>query len=136
MATAGYYSVLLDDYDIKAEVTATPRVAFQRFTFPAGKDNHILFNIGNRQGESGAVKDAYVRYTADGRVEGWVITEPEYVKKYQPGATVPLYFSAVMDKSRPHTAATTARNNSREQAKARASAQECISPSQWTRPNR
>ena len=98
VATAGYYSVLLDDYDIKAEVTATPRVAFQRFTFPAGKDNHILFNIGNRQGESGAVKDAYVRYTADGRVEGWVITEPEYVKKYQPGATVPLYFSAVMDK--------------------------------------
>lgn len=98
VATAGYYSVLLDDYDIKAEVTATPRVAFQRFTFPAGKDNHILFNIGNRQGESGAVKDAYVHYTADGRVEGWVITEPEYVKKYQPGATVPLYFSAVMDR--------------------------------------
>ena len=60
--------------------------------------NHILFDIGNRQGESGAVKDALVTYTDDGRVEGWVITEPEYVKKYQPGTTVPLYFSAVLDK--------------------------------------
>ena len=98
IATAGYYSVLLDDYQIQAELTATPRVAFQRFTFPKGTDNHILFNIGNRQGECGAVKDAYVTYTADGHIEGWVITMPEYVKKYQPGATVPLYFSAVLDR--------------------------------------
>lgn len=98
IATAGYYSVLLDDYQIQAELTATPRVAFQRFTFPKGTDNHILFNIGNRQGESGAVKDAYVTYTVDGHIEGWVITMPEYVKKYQPGATVPLYFSAVLDR--------------------------------------
>lgn len=97
-ATAGYYSVMLDDYRIKAELTATPRVAFQRFTFPEGDDSHILFNIGNRQGESGAVKDAHVTYTADGHIEGWVVTEPEYVKKYQPGANVPLYFSAVLDK--------------------------------------
>lgn len=98
IATAGYYSVLLDDYQIQAELTATPRVAFQRFTFPKGTDNHILFNIGNRQGESGTVKDAYVTYTADGHIEGWVITIPEYVKKYQPGAAVPLYFSAVLDR--------------------------------------
>ena len=94
----GYYSVLLDDYQIQAELTATERVAFQRFTFPQGQEKHILFNIGNRQGESGAVKDAYVVYNQDGTVEGWVITEPEYVKKYQPGAVVPLYFSAVLDK--------------------------------------
>lgn len=98
IATAGYYSVLLKDYSIRAELTATPRVAFQRFTFPAGNDNHILFDIGNRQGESGAVKDACVELKPDGRIEGWVITEPEYVKKYQKGATVPLYFSAVLDK--------------------------------------
>lgn len=98
-ATAGYYSVLLQDYGIKAELTATPRVAFQRFTFPAGGDSRILFDIGNRQGESGAVRDAEVRLTDDNRVEGWVITEPEYVKKYQSGATVPIYFTAVLDKA-------------------------------------
>lgn len=98
IATAGYYAVRLKDHGVKAELTATPRVAFQRFTFPAGEDSHILFDIGNRQGESGAVKDAEVKWTADGRVEGHVVTEPEYVKKYQPGANVPLYFSAVLDK--------------------------------------
>lgn len=97
IATAGYYSVLLDDYGIRAEVTATPRVAFQRYTFEQSEGNHILFDIGNRQGESGPVRDASVTYTEDGRVEGWVITEPLYVQKYQPGAVVPLYFSAVLD---------------------------------------
>lgn len=99
IATAGYYSVLLKDYSIRAELTATPRVAIQRYTFPAGEDSHILFDIGNRQGESGAVRDAEITLTEDGRIEGWVITEPEYVRKYQPGASVPLYFSAVLDKA-------------------------------------
>ena len=94
----GYYSVLLKDYNIQAELTATKRVAFQRFSFPAGKEAHILFDIGNRQGESGPVRDAFVQQTTDGRIEGWVITEPIYVSKYQPGATVPLYFSAQLDK--------------------------------------
>lgn len=98
IATPGYYSVLLKDYNIKAELTATPRVAFQRYTFPKSKESHILFDIGNRQGESGAVKDAEVKLTSDGRVEGWVITYPEYVKKYQPGATVKMFFSAKLDK--------------------------------------
>ena len=99
IATAGYYSVLLKDYSIRAELTAAPRVAIQRYTFPAGEDSHILFDIGNRQGESGAVRDAEITFTEDGRIEGWVITEPEYVRKYQPGASVPLYFSAVLDKA-------------------------------------
>ena len=99
IATAGYYAVLLKDYGIRAELTATPRVAFQRFTFPAGKESRILFDIGNRQGESGAVRDARIEWKEDGRIEGWVITEPEYVRKYQPGANVPLYFSAVLDKT-------------------------------------
>lgn len=99
IATAGYYSVMLKDYGIRAELTATPRVAFQRFTFPVGKESRILFDIGNRQGESGAVRDARIEWKEDGRIEGWVITEPEYVRKYQPGANVPLYFSAVLDKT-------------------------------------
>lgn len=98
VATAGYYSVRLKDYDIRAELTATPRVAFQRYTFPEGKESHVLFDIGNRQGESGAVTDAEVVLNDDGTVEGYVVTEPEYVRKYQHGATVPLYFSAVVDK--------------------------------------
>ena len=99
VATAGYYSVVMQDYGIKAEVTATPRVAFQRYTYPQSEQSRILFDIGNRSGESGAVKDAWVKVLDDGKtIEGYVITLPEYVKKYQPGAEVPIYFSATVDK--------------------------------------
>lgn len=97
-ATAGYYSVVLKEYGIKAELTSTERVAFHRYTFPEGRESHILFDIGNRQGESGRVKDAKVYITPDGRIEGFVTTLPEYVQKYQPGAEVSMYFSAVVDK--------------------------------------
>ena len=98
VATAGYYSVLLKDYNIKAELTATKRVAYQRFTFPESKESRVLFDIGNRQGESGAVIDAEVKIVSGDVVEGWVKTLPEYCKKYQDGATVTMYFSAKMDK--------------------------------------
>lgn len=98
IATAGYYSVLLKDYQIKAELTATKRVAYQRFTFPSSEESHVIFDIGNRQGESGAVVDAAVKIVADDLVEGWVKTLPEYCKKYQDGATVTMYFSAKLDK--------------------------------------
>lgn len=97
-ATAGYYSVLLKDYNIKAELTATKHVGFHRYTFPESKSSHILFDIGNQQGESGKVIDAKVTMLADGRIEGFVITEPEYVKKYQQGANVKMFFSAVVSK--------------------------------------
>lgn len=97
-ATAGYYAVLLKKYGIKAELTSTPRVAFHRYTFPAGRAVYILFDIGHKQGESGEVKDAAVTLTADGHIEGYVVTEPLYVLKYQPDAEVKMYFSAVIDK--------------------------------------
>lgn len=98
-ATSGYYSVLLKDYNIKTELTATKRVGFQRYTFPESTQSHILFDIGNRQGESGKVLDAKVSYSKNGRIEGYVITEPEYVKKYQKGAKISMYFSAIVDKT-------------------------------------
>ena len=95
-ARPGYYSVLLKRYGILAEATATERTAYERFNFPAGDDNHILFDIGNRQGESGAVADARVELRFDGSVEGYVVTKPEYVNKYQAGAEVPIYFLSLI----------------------------------------
>ncbi len=90
-ARPGYYSVLLKDYGVQAELTATPRVGFQRFTFRKAGDGHILVNVGTRMGESGAIRDAYAEL--DGNViKGHIVTEPEYVKKYQAGATVEMFF--------------------------------------------
>lgn len=97
VAQPGYYSVVLKDYGVKAELTATKRVGFHRYTFPASEESNLIFNIGTRMGESGPVCDAGVNYTDDGRVEGWVTTEPVYVDIYQKGATVTMYFSAELD---------------------------------------
>lgn len=98
-ASPGYYTVMLKDYQVKAELTATARVGYQRFTFPETEKAHILFNIGNRQGESGAVRDAYVKQVDGETIEGYVVTEPEYVKKYQTGASVVMYFYAKLDRA-------------------------------------
>lgn len=96
-ATAGYYRVLLKDYKITAELTATPRVGFHRYTFPASDSSNIIFDIGHQMGESGPVLDASVTYK-DNIIEGYVVTKPAYVKKYQEDATVNMYFYAVVDK--------------------------------------
>ncbi|MGN7989857.1 GH92 family glycosyl hydrolase [Pedobacter sp. 22226] len=98
IAMPGYYSVLLKDYKVKAELTSTKRVAFHRYTFPKTNQANIIFDIGHQQGESGVVTDAKVYLTADGRIEGYVITQPVYVQKYQPGADVKMYFSAEVNK--------------------------------------
>lgn len=43
-AYAGYYSVLLKDYNIKVELTATERVGIQRYTFPAA-ESAVFLNL-------------------------------------------------------------------------------------------
>ena len=43
----GYYSVPLERYGITAEMTATSRVGFHRYTFPASDDANLLFDMEN-----------------------------------------------------------------------------------------
>ena len=45
IAAPGYYSVRLDDYGIKAELTATERVGFHRYTFPKTDSAHVLLDL-------------------------------------------------------------------------------------------
>lgn len=44
-AKAGYYKVDLEDYNIKAELTASERVGFHQYTFPKSSDAHILLDL-------------------------------------------------------------------------------------------
>ncbi|MEP6713651.1 MAG: GH92 family glycosyl hydrolase, partial [Ferruginibacter sp.] len=44
-ANAGYYSVQLDDYNIKAELTATERTGFHQYTFPESNEAHIILDL-------------------------------------------------------------------------------------------
>ena len=45
-ASPGYYSVLLKDYGIKAELTATKRTGIHRYTFPKDENSQIHIDLG------------------------------------------------------------------------------------------
>lgn len=45
MSKAGYYKVDLEDYKIKAELTASERVGFHQYTFPESSESHILLDL-------------------------------------------------------------------------------------------
>ena len=44
-AEAGYYTVNLKDYGIKAELTATTRVGVHQYTFPKSEEVHIILDL-------------------------------------------------------------------------------------------
>jgi predicted alpha-1,2-mannosidase len=44
-ANPGFYEVMLDDYKIKAELTATERVGFHKYTFPKSSESHIILDL-------------------------------------------------------------------------------------------
>ena len=46
-AEPGYYTVELDDYQVKAELTATQRVGFHQYTFPKTDDAHIILDLNH-----------------------------------------------------------------------------------------
>jgi len=97
-AEPGYYSVFLKDYGIKAELTATERVGFHRYTFPESKESRIIFDVGHRQGESSDVTEAIIRLSGKSELEGSIETYPEYLKVCDPGKRVRMYFVIQLNK--------------------------------------
>jgi predicted alpha-1,2-mannosidase len=45
LAQPGYYRVLLDKYNVVAELTATAHAGMHRYTFPASHQSHILLDL-------------------------------------------------------------------------------------------
>ncbi len=46
-ASAGYYEVLLEDDDIRAQLTATQRTGIHRYTFPKGQESRFILDLGH-----------------------------------------------------------------------------------------
>lgn len=85
VATPGYYSNTLVKYNVKTEVTATPRTSVARFTFPKG-ESHILLNLGEGlTNESGAT----LRKVSDTEYEGMKV-QGSFC--YHAQAVFPIYF--------------------------------------------
>lgn len=78
-AGIGLYSVDLTDYDIQAEITATTRCGFGRFTFPASKiDNRILIELHPQAEYDFTLHDVLIKQVNDYRIEG-------KCRQYSPG---------------------------------------------------
>lgn len=67
-AEPGYYSVFLDTYGVKAELTATGRAAMHRYTFPESKESGFILDMDyniqqqtNQAMEVEAVNDTVLR---------------------------------------------------------------------------
>lgn len=52
VASPGYYRVLLQDPGVIAELTATARCGFQRYTFPASDRAHVVLDLAHGIGNS------------------------------------------------------------------------------------
>src|SRR5687767_4292280 len=72
VAEPGYYAVTLQDYAIRAELTATARVGVHRYRFPKGKPAHVLVDLRTSMYDyPGKVLWSRLRLRPDGTVTGF-----------------------------------------------------------------
>ena len=73
-AEPGYYTVLLKDYAVRAELSATERAGIHRYHFPAGRSGHLVLDwahgIANGPDKPTRVSDADLRLVDDRTVLG------------------------------------------------------------------
>ncbi|SEB80242.1 GH92 family glycosyl hydrolase [Terriglobus roseus] len=99
-ASPGYYAVTLEDYGIRAELTASARVGVHRYKYPAGKSEHVLLDLRSSiYNYPGKVLWSRVRVRADGTItgvretRGWAPGRQQYfaMRFSQPMASHELY---------------------------------------------
>ncbi|MAS19501.1 MAG: alpha-mannosidase [Leeuwenhoekiella sp.] len=69
-ASAGYYQVELTDYEINVELTATPRVGIQRYTFPKDSASQVYVDLGYALNWDRAT-DTYIKVVNNTTLEGY-----------------------------------------------------------------
>jgi predicted alpha-1,2-mannosidase len=90
---AGYHQIVLKDYGINAELTASTRVGFHRYTFPESEQSHILFDFSTFLGPNDTHR-GYVKKVSEKEIEGYGVMAPT---RRRPKPTF-VYFVAHFDK--------------------------------------
>jgi len=70
----GYYSVVLDKYNIKAELSTTKRVGFHKYTFPTNNDAHVLVDLADGVGWDKPIK-TFVKKINETTIVGYRLSE-------------------------------------------------------------
>ncbi len=73
--SAGFYSVLLERYNILAEATVTTRTGILRFTYPKAEDSGIIFNFSRRI--AGHADYEEIKLVDDTHIEGHIKCTPK-----------------------------------------------------------
>jgi len=89
-AKAGYYSVLLDDYNTKVELTTGDRVGMMRCTFPQGADAHVLLDMVEGVDDE-VVFESFLQIESENAISGFRKTRDWAKEQY-------LYFYAEFSK--------------------------------------
>jgi len=74
-ASAGYYSVFLDDYKITVELSAARRAGIIRFTFPESDSSRIQIDLARRIG--GTSSEQFLKVEDRQTLSGWMHCTPE-----------------------------------------------------------
>jgi predicted alpha-1,2-mannosidase len=87
-ASPGYYKVLLDDSGVSAELTATERTGFHRYTFPKSDQSDIIIDLKHR----GHMVNSTIQVLNDSTITGFTLTTRWAIQKH-------IYFYAKFSKS-------------------------------------
>lgn len=107
-ARPGYYQVMLQNYDINAELTATTRVGIHRYTFPADKDAHVILDLDHSSSKGSwgrQIINSQIRIVDPQTVEGYrIITGWAKLRKiyFQIKFSKPILSSFLVDGNRKH----------------------------------
>ena len=66
-ASPGYYSVLLDSYDVIAELTCSMRAAIHRYTYPATNKANVIIDLKHGLDDN---CESYIRFVGQNTIEG------------------------------------------------------------------
>ncbi|MSP55882.1 MAG: glycoside hydrolase family 92 protein [Myxococcales bacterium] len=91
-AAVGYYAVTLDN-GVLAELTASPRAGFHRYTFPAGEPGMLVFDLEHVLGGGGSEGEVTVDAGA-GTLSGSMLSSGSFTDGY---GGFRVYFYAVVE---------------------------------------
>ena len=77
-ASPGYYKVLLDDYNVTAELTATKRSGVHSYTFPKSENSNIIIDLKHR----GRIVNSNIQVVNDSTISGLTLSTGWAVDQY------------------------------------------------------
>ncbi len=82
-ASPGYYKVLLKDYNIDVELTATERAGMHRYVFHKQDSNHVVLDMSHKVlSEKGETKWAFVQIQNDSTIVGYRLSHGWAAERY------------------------------------------------------